>query len=58
MAVDTGQQMQQLYQRFGELPGVVIELHKELLAVQVAPSKLALDWLSPQLILDGEHTAI
>jgi len=35
MAVDTGQQMQQLYQRFGELPGVVIELHKELLAVHI-----------------------
>ncbi|MDG1207114.1 MAG: D-hexose-6-phosphate mutarotase [Pseudomonadales bacterium] len=35
MAVETGQQMQQLYQQFGELPGVVIELHKALLAVHI-----------------------
>lgn len=35
MAADIGQQMQQLYQQFGELPGVVIELHKELLAVHI-----------------------
>jgi glucose-6-phosphate 1-epimerase len=35
MPASIGQQMQQLYSQFGELPGVTIELHKELLAVSV-----------------------
>lgn len=35
MSVDIATQMQDLYQRFGELPGIYIELHKELLAVRV-----------------------
>ena len=35
MSIDLGQEMQQLYQQFGELPGVSIELHRELLAVSV-----------------------
>ncbi len=33
--MDLGQQMQQLYQRFGDIDGITIELHKELLAIQV-----------------------
>ena len=33
---DLSQQMQQLYQQFGSLPGITIELHKELIAVAVA----------------------
>ncbi|WP_101759984.1 D-hexose-6-phosphate mutarotase [Oceanicoccus sp. KOV_DT_Chl] len=33
--MDIGQQMQQLYQQFGELPGITIELHKELLAINI-----------------------
>ena len=35
MSVDIGQQMQQLYSQFGELEGVSIELHKELLAIRI-----------------------
>jgi glucose-6-phosphate 1-epimerase len=35
MTADIGQQMQQLYSRFGEIAGVTIELHKDLLAVNV-----------------------
>ncbi len=35
MSSDIGQQMQQLYSQFGQLDGVVIELHKELLAVRI-----------------------
>lgn len=35
MSHDIAQQMQQLYQQYGELPGIAIELHKELLAIQV-----------------------
>lgn len=35
MSSDLGQQMQQLYSQFGNLPGVTIELHKALLAVRV-----------------------
>ncbi|WP_339338841.1 D-hexose-6-phosphate mutarotase [uncultured Oceanicoccus sp.] len=35
MSSDIGQQMQQLYSQFGQLAGVVIELHKELLAVRI-----------------------
>ena len=36
MTADLGQYMQQLYQQFGGQPGVVIELHRELLAVRVS----------------------
>lgn len=35
MSANIGQLMQQLYGQFGHLPGITIELHKELLAVQV-----------------------
>ena len=35
MSADLGHQMQQLYQQFGEVSGVSIELHKELLAIRV-----------------------
>ena len=35
MSSNIGQQMQQLYSQFGQLAGVVIELHKELLAVRI-----------------------
>ncbi len=35
MPVDIGQQMQQLYSQFGDLPGISIELHKQLLAIRV-----------------------
>jgi glucose-6-phosphate 1-epimerase len=35
MSINLGQQMQQLYGQFGSLPGITIELYKELLAVQV-----------------------
>ncbi|MFT5656761.1 MAG: glucose-6-phosphate 1-epimerase [Gammaproteobacteria bacterium] len=33
--MNTGQQMQSLFSRFGEIDGVVIELHKELLAINI-----------------------
>ncbi len=36
MSSDIGQQMQQLYSQFGQLDGVVIELHKDLLAVRIS----------------------
>jgi glucose-6-phosphate 1-epimerase len=35
MSASIGQQMQQLYSQFGELPGISIELHKQLLAIRV-----------------------
>lgn len=35
MSTDLGQQMQQLYSDFGELPGITIELHQQLLAIRV-----------------------
>ena len=35
MSSDIGQHMQQLYSQFGQIPGISIELHKELVAVQV-----------------------
>lgn len=35
MPVNPAEQMQHLYARFGHLPGVTIELHKELIAVAV-----------------------
>ncbi|MEH6604537.1 MAG: hypothetical protein V7711_03060, partial [Pseudomonadales bacterium] len=35
MAHDIASTMQQLYAQFGELPGVTIELHKELIAISV-----------------------
>ncbi len=35
MTAAIGQQMQQLYSQFGEIPGITIELHKELLAIRV-----------------------
>jgi glucose-6-phosphate 1-epimerase len=35
MSTNLGQQMQQLYNQFGELSGITIELHKALLAVRV-----------------------
>ena len=39
MAADLGATMQALYRQFGELPGVSIELHKELLAVRIDNAK-------------------
>ena len=33
--MNIGQQMQQLYQQFGELPGITIELHRDLLAISI-----------------------
>ena len=35
MPADLGQQMQDLYARFGHLSGVTIELHKELIAIRI-----------------------
>lgn len=35
MPTDLGQQMQQLYQQFGDIAGVTIELHQDLLALRV-----------------------
>ena len=35
MPSNIAEQMQQLYSRYGELPGVHIELHKELLAIRI-----------------------
>lgn len=35
MTTDTAATMQSLYRRFGEIPGIQIELHRSLLAVQV-----------------------
>ena len=39
MPLDLGAQMQQLYRDFGELPGITIELHQQLLAVRVDNQK-------------------
>ena len=35
MQADLGDTMQSLYRQFGDIPGITIELHKELLAVRV-----------------------
>lgn len=35
MAANLGQQMQELYARFGHLSGITIELHKELIALRI-----------------------
>lgn len=39
MPADLGDTMQTLYRQFGELPGVTIELHQELLAVHIENDK-------------------
>ncbi|MEH6558723.1 MAG: D-hexose-6-phosphate mutarotase [Oceanicoccus sp.] len=39
MPIDLGTQMQQLYRDFGELPGITIELHQQLLAIRVDNEK-------------------
>ena len=35
MSADIGQQVQQLYSQFGDIPGITIEIHKSLLAINV-----------------------